>query len=208
VNSTTTLDGHDVTIVGVAPAALKFPAAAEFWQPLIFKPSDLAPAARGAQWVQVVARLKDTVSPGQATIALQTVANRLAMEFPGTEKDATPVATPLQERIVGDIRPTLVTLLGSVTLVLLIACANVANLLLARSQVRGREVAVRAALGASRRQLIAQLLTESLVLGMLGGAAGTGVAFCFVRALVLFGPTSIVWRICPWTCTSCRLAWR
>src|SRR5262245_35290879 len=108
VNSMTTLDGRDVTIVGVAPAALRFPAAAEFWQPLVFTPRDLAPAARGAQWVQVVARLKDTVSPGQATTALMTVANRLAAEFPDSEKDATLLATPLHERIVGDMRPTLV----------------------------------------------------------------------------------------------------
>jgi putative ABC transport system permease protein len=191
VNSTTTLDGHDVTIVGVAPAALRFPATAEFWQPLIFNPNDLAPGSRGAQWVQVLARLKDTVSASQATTALQTVADRLATEFPQSEKDATLLVIPLHERIVGGVRPTLVALFGSVTLVLLIACANVANLLLARSQARGREVAVRAALGASRRQLIAQLLTESLVLGLLGGAAGALVAFSLVRAVVLLGPTSI-----------------
>jgi putative ABC transport system permease protein len=191
VNTTTTLDGRDVTIAGVAAADLKFPAGAEFWQPLILQPRDFAAAARGAQSVQVVARLRDATSADQATRALQMVAERLATQVPATEKDATLVATPLQERIVGDIRPTLAALFGSVTLVLLIACANVASLLFARGQARRGEVAVRAALGASRRQLMTQLLTESLVLAILGGAAGAGVAFSLVRLLEVLGPASI-----------------
>lgn len=191
VNSTTTLDGKTVTIVGVAPESLRFPAAAEFWQPLIFTPRDLAPGARGAQWVQVVARLQPSVSASQATIALQTMADHLATDFPQTEKDATATAVFLHERIVRGIRPTLAVVFGAVMLVLLIACANVANLLLARGQARGREVAVRAALGASRGRLLAQLLTESLALAILGGAAGAGVAYWMVRALVAMGPASI-----------------
>jgi putative ABC transport system permease protein len=191
INSTITLDGHAVTIVGVASADLNFPATAEFWQPLIFIPRDMSPDSRGAQWVQVLARLKTAVSPQQATTALQTIGRSLAREFPQTEKDVTLLAILLHERIVGDIRPTLFALLGAVTLVLAIACANVASLLLARAQARAREVAVRIALGATRRQLIAQLLAESLVLGMVGAAAGVCLAILLVRALVLLGPASI-----------------
>ena len=191
INSTTTFDGHAVTVVGVASADVRFPTTAEFWQPLIFTPLDLAPGARGAQWVQVVARLKDGKSSREATAALETVARRLALAFPGTERDATVVAIPLQERIVGDSRPTLLVLFGAVSLVMLIACANVANLLLARAQGRGRELSVRAALGASRLQLIGQLLIESLVLGVLGTIAGASLAFLPVRALVLLGPSLI-----------------
>ena len=95
INSTTTLDGHAVTIVGVASADLNFPATAEFWQPLIFTPRDMSPESRGAQWVQVLARLKIAVSPQQATTALQTVGASLAREFPRTEKDVTLLAIPL-----------------------------------------------------------------------------------------------------------------
>lgn len=191
INSTTTLDGRAVTIVGVASADLTFPPTAELWQPLIFTARDMSNESRGAQWVQVLARLNIAVSAQLAATALQTVGNSLAQEFPGTEKDVTALAIPLHERIVGNIRPTLFALLGAVTLVLLIACANVASLLLARAQARGREVAVRMALGATRRQMIAQLLTESLALGMLGAVAGAGMAVLLVRALVLLGPASI-----------------
>jgi putative ABC transport system permease protein len=191
INSTITLDGHVVTIVGIARSDLKFPPNAEFWQPLIFTARDTSAEARGAQWVQVLARLKDTLSPQMATTALQGVAGRLARDFPRTEMDATPSCILLQERIVRNVQATLLTLVGAVLLVLLIACANVANLLLARALARGREVAIRLALGATRRQLITQALTESLVLGMCGAVAGVGVAVLLVRALVLLGPTSI-----------------
>jgi putative ABC transport system permease protein len=141
--------------------------------------------------VHVLARLKTAVAPDQATTVLQTISRSLAREFPESEKDATLLAIPLRERIIRNIRPTLLVLLGAVTLVLLIACANVASLLLARAHGRGREIAVRVALGATRGQLIAQLLTESLVLGLLGATIGLGVAVLLVRALVRLGPTSI-----------------
>ena len=150
-----------------------------------------APEARGAQWVHVLARVKDGVSPRQVTTALETVASRLALTFPGTERESTPMAISLQDRIVQDSRPTLWVLFGAVTLVMFIACANVANLVLARAQRRGRELSVRAALGASRLQLVGQLLIESLVLGVLGTIAGAGLAVLPVRALVLMSPSSI-----------------
>jgi predicted permease len=191
INSTTTLDGHRVTVVGIAPANLNFPATAEFWQPLIFTARELSSESRGAQWVQVVARLKTGVSLEQAIVAMQTVNAGLAREFPRSETDATLQAIALHQRITGNIRPTLVALLAAVTLVMLIACANVAGLLLARAQSRSREVAVRVAIGATRRQLVAQLITESLVLGMIGASAGVGLAIVLVRALVWMGPASI-----------------
>jgi predicted permease len=185
------MDGKPFTIVGVAPPDLNVPIGAAYWRPLVFKPRDVAERARGAQWVGVIARLKPGIDLDQANRAIGVVATRLSRDFPRTNKDRAMSAMGLQDRIVRNIRPALLILLGAVTLVLMVACVNVANLLLARANGRSREVAVRAALGAGRGRLVQQFLAESVVLGLAGGAAGLAVAFWATRALIALGPASI-----------------
>jgi putative ABC transport system permease protein len=191
VGSTVVMDGRPFTIVGVAPDELASPAGAEYWRPLVWKPGDIADTARGAQWVGAIARLKPGVSVKQAKSAMAVVAERLSREFPRTNKDRVMTAIQLHERMVRGIRPTLLMLFGAVALVLLMACVNVANLLLARANGRAREVAVRAAVGAGRGRLVRQFLVESVTLGVLGAAAGLGAAYAATRALVAMGPASI-----------------
>jgi putative ABC transport system permease protein len=207
VGTTLRMDGKPFTIVGVAPPELRIPGGAEYWRPLVFKPRDVSDAARGAQWIGAIARLKPDVDLERAKSAMAVVADRLARDFPRTNKNRVMTAMRLQERIVRGIRPALLILLGSVTLVLLVACVNVANLLLARANGRSREVAVRAAVGAGRRRLVQQFLAESLVLGAAGGLAGLVVAYWSTRALVGLGPASVPrltdvgidWRVLAFT---------
>src|SRR5262249_25454083 len=185
------IDGRLYEVIGIAPPDVTLPGTPDLWRPLLFSPAQLSDDHRGAQWFGVVGRLKPGIALGQANAALAVVAERLARAHPRVNAGRQMLATPLQERIVSGIRPALLVLLGAVSLVLLIACVNVANLLLARSGGRSREVAVRTAVGAGRGRLIRQFLAESVALGSIGAVAGLLVAWGARRVLVALGPASI-----------------
>ena len=175
------LNGQPYTVVGIVADNVQFSRPAEIWT-LSPQFPDI-PALRAGRAFDVVARLKPGVTIEAAQAELNVIAERLALEYPEPNKGTGVIVEPLRAGIVGsDLSTTSVFLLGVVGFVLLLCCANVANLLLARAAARGREIAVRSALGAGRGRIVRQLLTESLVLAMLGGILGIGVGAAILRA--------------------------
>ena len=190
VGRTVILDGQPYTVVGVMPQGFRYPDVVEFWTPLAI-PADVA-TQRDARFLRVLARLRPGVSLEQARRELDTIADRLAKEFPKTNTGENTVRlVPLRELEVGGIEPALLALMGAVALVLLIACANVASLLLTRAAGRKREIAIRASLGAGASRVVWQFLTESALLAMLGGAAGSLLAVWGTGPLLHMFPPNV-----------------
>ncbi len=185
-----TLNGEPHQVIGVLPAGFRPIVASdtgEIWRPIRI---NTASPSRGAIIYRVVGRLRDGLTTGQAQAAATALAGRLQTMYPEHNEKVGFNLQPLHDRVVGDIQPGLLALLGAVAFVLLIACANLANLLLARGSSRARELAVRMALGAARRRVVRQLLTESVLLAGIGGLAGVLLGVWAVEALVSIAPAS------------------
>jgi putative ABC transport system permease protein len=187
-----TLHNQIYTLIGVMPTAMTSSQETDVWFPIMRRSNNPGWQNRANHPMMFAwGRLKSGVTVQQARTEMKAIAARLEKQYPETNDKVNAVVTPLLENLVGEYRKNLALLLGAVGLVLLIACANLANLFAARGAARAREFAIRAAVGATRRQLIRQLLTESLVVAILGGAAGFMIALWGRDALVALGPQGV-----------------
>jgi predicted permease len=178
------LDGQPYLVAGVMPASFQFPDFAKMWTPMAW--TDQERAVRGEHHSIVIARLKPGVDLKQAQTEMNTISDRLQQQYPEDDKGWGAVVVPMQQDLVSDVRPALLVLLGAVAFVLLIACVNVANLALAKTFSRQKEIAIRTALGATPARVLRQILTETVLLALLGGALGLAFAHFAVRFIMAF----------------------
>ncbi|MBV8856416.1 MAG: ABC transporter permease [Acidobacteria bacterium] len=192
VGQSVTLNQTAFNVIGVLPPAFNFPAGVDLWIPLLPVANPRGLENRGVVYLQTVGRLKDGVTQAQAAAELDTIIARLAAQYPETQAAGQRVVlTPLADYLFGDAKPALWALFAATALLLLVGAANIANLMLARATSRRRELAVRVALGASRWRLAVQLLVESLLLALAGGAAGLLLASWLVELLAALAPADI-----------------
>ena len=185
VGSNVTLNNRSRTVIGVMPPGFDFPARVEVW---VAYRVNAATVARNDRYLSVVTRLKQGVTIEQAKAEMNTINDRLAQSYSDTNRGWSVGLSTLQNRVVGDVRSSLLILLAAVAFVLLIACANVANLQLARATFRQKEIAVRSALGASRLRIVRQLLTESVLISVVSGAIGLALSIWLTRLLISISP--------------------
>ncbi|MGD0757366.1 MAG: ABC transporter permease [Candidatus Sulfotelmatobacter sp.] len=189
IGKTVTLNSEVWTVVGVMPAGFRFPQSVDLWVPAMVRST--ARTKRAQHYLGVIARLKPGLSLDHAQAELNSLARRMELQYPETNAGLGITLVPLRTQITGNIRPALLVLFGATAFVLLIACTNLANLLLVRATVRQAEMSLRLALGASRTRLVRQLLTESALLGVLGGVLGLILAFAGTRLLLNHSPSNL-----------------